>query len=26
VAKIFKIEDGVASLVGVTPNFNVNGM
>jgi hypothetical protein len=26
VAKIFKIEDGVASLVGVTPNFKVNGM
>jgi len=26
VAKIFKLEDGQATLVGVTPNFSVNGM
>ena len=26
VAKIFKIEDGQPTLVGVTPNFSVNGM
>ena len=26
VAKIFKIEDGQPTLVGVTPNFSINGM